>query len=260
MLHADNTNSTMEYVKMGQGKKTFVLLSGIGMTSVLGSAEAVGSLYGRFLDEYTLYLFDRSMTIPSDATVADFARDTVACLKADGVEHAVITGMSQGGMIAQQIALDQPGFVDKLILCSSHSSPNEQSLALMSRWLDAAESDDVRTLNQMFVEYVYSEVTKSKFGEYFHEHENDGTPEQCRRFATLLRACVSFDVKDRLSEIHCPTLILGSKQDRVLGEEGSLSLTRIPNSQIYLYDGYGHAVYDEAPDFLDRIEAFVNLP
>lgn len=260
MLHADNTNSTMEYVKMGQGKKTFVLLSGIGMTSVLGSAEAVGSLYGRFLDEYTLYLFDRSMTIPSDATVSDFARDTLACLEADGVEHAVFTGMSQGGMIVQQIALDRPDFVEKLILCSSHSSPNEQSLALMSRWLDAAESGDVRTLNQMFVEYVYSEVTKSKFGDYFREHEADGTPEQCRRFATLLSACMSFDVKDRLSEIHCPTLILGSKQDQVLGEEGSLSLSKIPNSQLYLYDGYGHAVYDEAPDFLDHIEAFVNLP
>ncbi len=249
--------STMEYVKLGNGPRAFVLISGIGMSSVLGSAEAVGGLYARFLKDYTLYLFDRCMEIPDDVTVSDFVSDTVLCLKNDNVTSAIFVGMSQGGMIAQQIALDYPSLVTKLILCSSCSGPNDISNSVLTYWRTLAENCDVKALNNSFVDLIYSEVTKSQFGEYFKAHENDGTPEQCRRFVALLNSCNEFDCRERLKEIECPVLVLGSMQDKVLGAVGSLEIAEILGCSVYMYEGYGHAVYDEAKDFLDKIEEFV---
>ena len=39
--------------------------------------------------------------------------------------------------------------------------------------------------------------------------------------------------------------------------EASLELAeRIPGSTLYLYEGLGHGLYEEAPDFLGRVAAF----
>ncbi|MCQ2483219.1 MAG: alpha/beta hydrolase [Clostridia bacterium] len=249
--------SIMEYVKLGKGPKAFVLISGIGMNSVLSSAEAVGSMYARFLKDYTLYLFDRSMEIPDDVTISDFASDTVLCLRNDNVDSAIFVGMSQGGMIAQQIALDYPSMVTKLVVCSSSSGPNAISNTVLTYWCALAEKCDVKALNNSLVDLIYSEVTKTQFGEYFKAHENDGTPEQCKRFVALLNSSNEFDCRERLKEIKCPVLVLGSMQDKVLGAEGSLKTAEILGCSVYMYEGYGHAVYDEAKDFLDKIEEFL---
>lgn len=249
--------STMEYVKLGNGPRTFVLIAGIGLDSVLPKAEAVRGLYARFLNDYTLYLFDRSMEISTDVKVPDFARDTVACLKEAGVNSAIFTGMSHGGMIAQQIAIDYPDMVSKLIICSSSCCPNETSRATVTHWRDLAEKCDVPALNRSFVDLVYSEETKAQFGDFFKMQENVGTPEQCRRFVALLDSCAGFDCREQLGNIQCPVLVLGSRKDRALGAEGSLTISETLGCTCYMYEGYSHAVYDEAKDFLDHIEAFV---
>jgi hypothetical protein len=52
-------------------------------------------------------------------------------------------------------------------------------------------------------------------------------------------------------------LALGSEGDRVTTPEGSRQIAEKLGCAIYLYDSsYGHAVYDEAPDYKERILAF----
>ena len=48
--------------------------------------------------------------------------------------------------------------------------------------------------------------------------------------------------------------ILGADQDGVLGAEASLEMSeKIPESRIYMYEGYSHGVYEQAKDFNDRV-------
>ena len=67
--------------------------------------------------------------------------------------------------------------------------------------------------------------------------------------------------RDDLEKIACPVLAIGSKDDRILGCEPTLQIAerlgRRANFELHLYDGYGHATYDTAPDFKERVLRFL---
>ena len=56
-------------------------------------------------------------------------------------------------------------------------------------------------------------------------------------------------------------LAIGSSDDRVLGAESTLQIAgRLggrPGFETFMYDGYGHAAYDTAPDYRERMLQFL---
>lgn len=51
-----------------------------------------------------------------------------------------------------------------------------------------------------------------------------------------------------------------SKKDQIVTGEASVEISnQIPNSELYMYDDYGHGAYEEEKDFLDRIVHFLSL-
>ena len=64
-----------------------------------------------------------------------------------------------------------------------------------------------------------------------------------------------------LKEITCPTLAIGSSDDQVLGADATLQIAERlgarPDFQLHMYDGYGHAAYDTAPDYKERLLRFL---
>ena len=88
------------------------------------------------------------------------------------------------------------------------------------------------------------------------------TPVRFRaRFVTLAEGTRGFDIRDRLREIDCPVLVVGSADDRVLGAQPAEEIAGLlrdkPGLETYMYDGYGHAAYDTAPDFKERVLHFL---
>ena len=87
------------------------------------------------------------------------------------------------------------------------------------------------------------------------------TKEDLERFITLAEGIKGFDVTDDLNLIKCPVFVIGDRQDRVFGAAATENIARYmkkrPDFQFYMYDGYGHAVYDTAPDFKERILNFL---
>jgi pimeloyl-ACP methyl ester carboxylesterase len=66
-----------------------------------------------------------AMDDDADYTLVDMANDTVAVLDAVGQDDAVVLGLSLGGMIAQQLAIDHPERVRLLVsLASSTGEPD----------------------------------------------------------------------------------------------------------------------------------------
>ena len=60
-----------------------------------------------------------------------------------------------------------------------------------------------------------------------------------------------------LDRIACPTLVIGGTDDRIVTAEASAEIAdRIPDCKRFMYDGLGHGLYEEAPDFLDRVAEF----
>ena len=81
------------------------------------------------------------------------------------------------------------------------------------------------------------------------------------RFVILARSLDGFDIADRVPDIACPVLVLGDRDDRVLGPEGveniAKSLGGRADCELLMYEGFGHAAYDLAPDYKQRMLHFL---
>ena len=77
-------------------------------------------------------------------------------------------------------------------------------------------------------------------------------------FIISLRAILAFDCYDRLKDIKCPALVIGASEDKILSKWGSIELATGLQCDSFIYEGYGHGVYDEAPDYLTHIKAFLD--
>jgi len=85
------------------------------------------------------------------------------------------------------------------------------------------------------------------------------TDEDLTRFIVQAEAMEGFDVRRDLGNVACPTLVIGDADDKVFGRETSRELAQgLKDSELYIYDGYGHAVYDLAPDYRERMRRFLN--
>ena len=74
----------------------------------------------------------------------------------------------------------------------------------------------------------------------------------------MAKACLEHDAFSVLKDIKAPTLIIGGSADRTVGAEASKILAaEIPGSEIFMYEGLRHAVYDEAADFNKRVMEFL---
>ena len=249
---------TMNYISFGNGQKSFVILPGISVHSVLGSAEAIATAFADFCDEYTVYVFDRTNDMPEGYSVRDMAADTAAAMKSIGIEDADIFGASQGGMIAQYIAIDYPELVHAMILGSTLARANDTIDALVDEWIELAENKDEVGLLESFVDNVYSQSTLDAYRKTIISSNLGISDEEYDRFIIQAQACKSFDCYEELSKIKCHVLVLGSEGDCVATAEGSKEIAEALGCEIYLYDeNYGHGVYDEAPDYRQRCLDFL---
>ncbi len=87
------------------------------------------------------------------------------------------------------------------------------------------------------------------------------TAEDLKRFVILAKGAENFDITDDLEKIDCPVLLLGAADDRVLGayaaEQIAEILSKRPDFEMYMYDGYGHAAYDTTLDYKERMLRFL---
>ena len=68
---------------------------------------------------------------------------------------------------------------------------------------------------------------------------------------------MNFDVRDELSKISCPTLIISGSDDKTVGNDAAGELSDgIAGSELFVYEGLGHGAFEEAKDFYDRVFAF----
>lgn len=252
-------NMEMDYTVFGEGNKSFIILPGLSIHSVMGSAELIADAYKDFSNEYTIYVFDRAKNIKEGYNIKDMADDTAKAMKALNIKDADIFGASQGAMIGLYLAIDYPELVHKLILGSTTAKSNDKFNTVINEWINLAKQKEETKLLESFVDNVYSEATLKEYRDILISSNSNISDEEYERFIILANACVDFNCYDDLSNIKCPVLVLGSKGDKVVGVDGSIEIADALNCEIYLYDeNYGHGVYDEATDYRNRCLEFLN--
>ena len=247
----------MKYFAFGEGEQPLVIIPGLSLIGVSTFAESVAVAYKELADIYRIYVIDRKENIPDEYSVFDMAEDYAAALKKLDIKDAYIFGTSQGGMISQVIAVRYPELVKKLVLGSTVSSIGDVSaVEPLKTWLHLAEEGNVHDLNLAFAENVYSEATFQRFIKAIKAMDKMVTEEDIHRFIILLKGMNGFDITDKLGEIKCPAFVIGSKKDRLFSLERMSDLAERIGAESFFYDDYGHAVYDEAPDYKAKLREF----
>ena len=248
----------MDYLHFGnENGEKLVILPGLALKSVTGSAEGIVFAYALLAKDYDVYLFDHIKEEPDGYTVADMARDTLAVFDTLGLTRVHLMGVSMGGMVAQRIAIDVPERVTSLILCSTAMNMTHSNREAFANWISFAEARNTPALMESFGETVYTPSFYAQYKDAIIASGEGAAERDFSNFLISVNAVLSFDVSDEIQKIACPVLVLGAEEDWALGVQASYDLAHALRCESYIYEGYGHAVYDEAPDFLDRIAAFL---
>ena len=254
-LELDGTE--MDCAAFGKGGRALILIPGLSTRGVKGAALALAHMYRSFAKDYRVYVFDRKAVIPEGYTVRDIARDVARGMEALGITEADVFGVSQGGMVAQYLAIDYPHLVNKLVLGVSLSRPNETVRAAIEGWIGMIEAKAYRLFVRDMFEKMYSEAYLRKYRWLFPILTRLGKPKDGKRFVILARACLTCTAYDEMDRIQCPVFVIGGKQDKVVTARASEEIAEKLKCPIYMYEAYGHAAYEEAKDYNFRVLRFL---
>ena len=112
----DIGDTKMDYITFGDGERPMVLIPGLSFKTVRKFGETFAFLYRIFAKEYTVYAFDRKREVPIGYTIRQMADDLAEVMEKLEISDANVLGISQGGMIAQNLAIHYPHLVGKLAL------------------------------------------------------------------------------------------------------------------------------------------------
>ncbi len=252
-------NTEMDYIVFGNGIKPLIMLPGLGegLKTVKGTAVPFAFLYRAVAKEYRVYCFSRRNILPQGFTTKDMAEDLYFCMRELGIEKAMVLGVSLGGMIVEHLAISHPEAVEKLILTVTIARQNDTVQQMIGKWMDYAKEGKYKEIMTDTAENSYTESYLKKSRWMYGLLGNVGKPKSFERFLIMAEAGMKHDVYEELEKITCPTLVLGGRRDKIVGGTASEELAaRISDCELYIYEDYGHGLYEEAKDFVPRVLKF----
>lgn len=192
----------------------------------------------------------RSSAPPGEWTVADMARDVVRLLRVLGAERAHLVGLSLGGMVAQQVALDYPYATASLVLADTIAGPRRGEQQRLQEALAFIAGHSMRDIAEARITTAFSDAIDPLLRRHFIEQVALNDKASYERAA---RAAFSFDVRDRLAEIAAPTLVLVGDADRTFPQPWMEDVgSGIRGARTVRLAGAGHLSNLERPHEFNR--------
>ena len=181
-------------------------------------------------------------------SMADYGDDALKLLDHLGWDRAHVLGVSFGGMVAQELAINHCDRIDRLVLCctssggeggSSYPLHELDSLDPVERARKMIELADRRCSAQWIrenPEFYDAMIKETLAASEFAAHERDHAIGARRQ----LEARKYHNTYDRLPAIACPTLVCGGKYDGLATPENLQALAEnLPTSRLAFFEG-GH--------------------
>jgi pimeloyl-ACP methyl ester carboxylesterase len=253
MPKVELSGTELNYERAGSGEPLLLIQ---GMSA---NHKAWGRPFQEQLEcDFETIVFDnRGMGLSRPAagpfSIADMAADTAELLDALELESAHVLGISMGGMIAQELALADPGKLRSLTIgCSYCGGEGSQLMdpADFQGLVEAMASGDQDRVFRAMYELNLSpgfRAEESRFADFTEMARALPSPRET--IGMQLQAIMAHDTQDRLGAIAAPTLVIHGTVDRVLGyPNGPLIASRIPGARLETYEDVGHMFWWEQPE------------
>jgi pimeloyl-ACP methyl ester carboxylesterase len=217
------------YEEYGQGEPLILMHGGIG------SAHSVEGLGKELAKHYHVFAPDRrghghTADVDGPLNYDDMADDTIAFMKAKGIEKAHLVGFSDGGILCLLIALKRPDLIDKMVPISAnyHYDGLEPQMQAMFQGVNA------QVMEMMLPDDVA----------YYKQNTPDGAdhwPIAFEKFKTMAMTQPTLTTDD-LAKIKVPTLVIAADRDLMTLEHSSAIFKSIPGAQLAIVPGASHAL------------------
>ena len=254
-------DKSMDYVTFGKGKKPLVIIPGLGdgLYTVKGMAMPFSITYRKLSERYKIYVFSRINELRQGYTTRDMAADVAEAMETLNLDAAYVMGISQGGMIAQWLAVDFPERVKRLILTVTTAKPSQLARERIERWQKLSQSGNFKHLMLDIAQHSYTQKSYQKWRFLYNIMGRLGRIKDEKRIVIQSQSCLEHNSLEVLKEIHCPTLVLGALEDDVIGVKGSKELAKaISGCQLLILKHSGHALYEENKAFQEAVCEFLN--
>jgi len=179
-------------------------------------------------------------------SLSDMAADTVGLLDVLGIASAHFVGASQGGMIAQVIAVEHPARIRSLVSMMStprvaQPSPEVMAKVFSGGYPTAREEAADRRIAMLAVAgspaYPYDEAHARAVAMRAFDRDHD-LPSVVRQSAAVLK---SGDRTASLRAVRCPTLVVHGLADALCPPQyGRETAAAIPGAELVEIEGMGH--------------------
>jgi pimeloyl-ACP methyl ester carboxylesterase len=196
--------------------------------------------------------FAGSADRPAPDSIEGMAGAVVTLIDALGVGPFHLLGHSMGGMVAQQIALDHPERVQKLVLYGT------APLGDLPKRFETLEASIAR-LETEGVEATADRIVPTWFVDgdaapYYRLCYEAGRGTRVGAAITALGAVKRWDVRSRLAELKMPTLVISGDRDRSISLDQAFALREgIAGSQLCIVPGCAHNVHLEKPELFSQV-------
>ena len=251
---------TIDYLTFGTGKRPLIIIPGLGdgLQTVKGMAMPLSITYRILAERYKIYVFSRINELRQGYTTRDMAADVAEAMEILNLDAAYVMGISQGGMIAQWLAVDYPESVQRLILAVTTAKPSQIARERIEHWQKLSQSGNFKHLMLDIAKRSYTQKSYQKWRLLYNVMGIFGRIKDKQRIDIQSVSCLKHDSLDFLEKINCPTLIIGAEKDDVLGVDGSLGLHQhIKDRQFTILPECGHALYEQNKDFQKRVLVFL---
>ena len=254
-------DKSMDYVTFGKGKQPLVIIPGLGdgVQTVKGKAHLFSLSYRLLAKHYKIYVFSRINELRQGYTTRDMAADLAEAMETLNLDTACVMGISQGGMIAQWLAVDFPERVQRLILAVTTANPSQLARERIEHWQKLSQSGNFKHLMLDIAQHSYTQKSYQKWRLLYNIMGRLGRIKDEKRIAIQSQSCITHDSLEVLKEIQCPTLVIGALEDDVIGVDGSKELAKaISGCQLLILKHSGHALYEENKAFQEAVCGFLN--
>lgn len=189
-------------------------------------------------------------------TIKQFAADIIELCDKLHIDKANFVGLSMGGIICQQLAIDYQDRMLSVSLCNTASYASDEAKSKLVGRLEKIKSISMDEMADFIVTACLPEQYDQKiYDQAFAIFRlNRKEPYMAATIATF-----SIDYRKDLSKITIPTLIFTGEFDKATPPEASQFIhSMIPQSELHIIAGVGHLSKLEKPvEFNQLIADFI---